>query len=69
MNPDNFDLIINCKLAKEVWDVLKNLKEGTEQAQDKKLTTTLNDLTSFKLILEKALMIRSKDSVSLSPSS
>ena len=28
--PDNFDIIINCKSAKEIWDVLKNLYEGSE---------------------------------------
>ena len=27
--PDNFDIIINCKSAKEIWDVLKNLYEGS----------------------------------------
>ena len=25
VSPDNFDIIINCKSAKEIWDVLKNL--------------------------------------------
>ena len=49
-SPSIFDLIINCKSEKEIQDVLKNLYEGTEQAQDKKLTTTLNDLTSSKLL-------------------
>ena len=45
---DNFDIIINCKSAKEIWDVLKNLYEGSEQAQDKKVTTKLNDFNNFK---------------------
>lgn len=46
--PDNFDIIINCKSAKEIWDDLKNLYEGSEQDQDKKLTTTLNEFNNFK---------------------
>ncbi|KAL7582460.1 hypothetical protein Lser_V15G41487 [Lactuca serriola] len=46
--PDNFDVIINCKSAKEIWDVLKNLYEGSEQAKDKKLTTALNEFNNFK---------------------
>ena len=27
--PDNFDIIINCKSAKEILDVLKNLYDGS----------------------------------------
>ena len=30
--PDNFDIIINCKSAKEIRDVLKNIYQGYEQA-------------------------------------
>ena len=25
VSPDNFDIIINCKSANEIWDVLKKL--------------------------------------------
>ena len=30
--PENFDIIINCKSAKEIRDVLKNIYQGYEQA-------------------------------------
>ena len=53
--PDNFDIIINCKSAKEIWDVLKNLYKGSEQAQDKKLTTALNDFNNFKAHVGESL--------------
>ena len=53
--PDNFDIILNYKSAKEIWYVLKNLYEGTEQAQDKKLTIALNELNNFKAIAGESL--------------
>ena len=28
--PDIFDLIINCKSTKEIWDVIKNLYVGID---------------------------------------
>ena len=48
--PDNFDIIINCKSAKEIWDVLKNLYQESEQDQDKKITTALNEFNNFKVL-------------------
>ena len=53
--PDNFDIIINCESAKEIWGVLKNLYQGYEQAQDKKLTTALNEFTNFKALPSESL--------------
>ena len=29
---DNFDISINHKSAKEIWDVIKNLYQGSKQA-------------------------------------
>ena len=53
--PDNFNIIINCKYAKEIWDVLNNFYQGFEQAQDKKLTTSLNEFTNFKALPGESL--------------
>lgn len=47
---DTYDLIIKYKSAKEIWDILKNMYEEIEQAQDKKLTTTPNDFKNFKAL-------------------
>ena len=52
---DNFDIFIKCKSTKGIWDILKNLYQGYEQAQDKKLTTTLNDFNNIKSFLGESL--------------
>ena len=51
---DKFDIILNCKSAKEIWDVLKNLYEGSEQAHGKKLTTAPNEFNNFKAHIGKS---------------
>ena len=53
--PNNFDIIMNCKSSKEIWEVVKILYEGTEHAQDKNLTTALNEFTNFKALLSENL--------------
>ena len=53
--PDNFDIIINYKSAQEIWDVLKNLYQGSEQAHDKKITTALNEFNNFKAFPSESL--------------
>ena len=53
--PYNFDIILNCKSAKEIWDVLKKNYQGSEQAQDKKLTTALNEFNNFKALPSESL--------------
>lgn len=35
--PKIFDIILNCNFAKQIWDVPKNLYQGSKQPQDKKL--------------------------------
>lgn len=50
---DNFDLIINCNSAIEIWEMQKNIYKGTEQAQDKKQTIALNDFNNSKSLLSE----------------
>ena len=55
VTPDSFDLIINYKSAKQIWDILKNIYEGIEHAQDKKLTTSQNESNNFKSLPSESL--------------
>ena len=48
--PELFDLIMNCNSAKEVWDTLKLIFDGTDGAKNKKLTTAMNEFHNFKSI-------------------
>ena len=65
--PENFDIIINCEYAKEIWDVLKNLYQGSEQAQVKiLLQISMNSLT-LKPYLVRAVMTPSRYLTSSSP--
>ncbi|XP_023749777.1 uncharacterized protein LOC111898072 [Lactuca sativa] len=36
-----------CKSAKEIWDTLQNLFEGSENMKDKRLTSVFNTLDTF----------------------
>ncbi|KAL4570004.1 hypothetical protein LXL04_025653 [Taraxacum kok-saghyz] len=46
--PDIFDFISECDSAKEIWDTLLNMFEGTEKAKDKKQTSAENDYKNFR---------------------
>ena len=34
---DMFDSVINCTTAKEIWDTIQTLYEGTEQVRENKM--------------------------------
>ena len=64
VDPNNFDILINCESAKEIWDVLKNLYQESEQAQDKKLNTALSEFTNLKALPSESLDDSIRDSTS-----
>ncbi|XP_052621758.1 uncharacterized protein LOC128127334 [Lactuca sativa] len=45
--PSLFEHIKLCKLAKEIWDTLLDLIEGSENMKDKRLTSVVNDFDTF----------------------
>ena len=47
--PEIFDLVQDCETAKEIWTVLENMFEGTDQARDKKTTSAINDYNNFAI--------------------
>ena len=53
--PDIFDLISECESAKDIWDTLLNMFEGTEKAKDKKQTSAENDYKNFRAVPGESL--------------
>ncbi|XP_052622501.1 uncharacterized protein LOC128127835 [Lactuca sativa] len=45
--PSLFEHIKLCKSAKEIWDTLQDLIEGSENMKDKRLTSVVNDFDTF----------------------
>lgn len=50
VSADIYDLIMNFHSIQYIQVTLKNMLKRTEQAQDKKLTTMLNDFNNFKAL-------------------
>lgn len=50
-----FVLSLTEKSIKKSWDVLKNINEATEQAQDKKRSTNFNDFNIFKALPRESI--------------
>ena len=45
--PSLFEHIKLCKSAKEIWDTLQDLIEGSENMKDKRLTSVVNNFDTF----------------------
>ena len=44
---DMFDNIINCKTAKEVWDTIQIICDGTEQVRENKMQLLIRKYEYF----------------------
>ena len=47
--PSLFEHIKLCKSAKEIWDNLQDLFEGSENMKDKRLTSVVNEFDAFTI--------------------
>ena len=45
--PSLFKHIKLCKYAKEIWDTVQDLFEGSENMKDKRLTSVINEFDTF----------------------
>ena len=47
IDDDMFDSVINCPTAKEVWDTIQTLCEGTDQVRENKMQLFVQQYESF----------------------
>ena len=56
LNPTEFNRISTCKTAKEIWDKLKVILEGTSQVKESKIALLSNQYEMFKMQANESIM-------------
>ena len=47
LDSDMFDNVINCSTAKEIWDTVQTICEGTEQVRENKMQLLIQQYENF----------------------
>ena len=56
LSKSEYDKIISCDFAKEIWVILKTLYEETNQIKETKIRMLMNQYEMFKMLTMKILM-------------